>query len=145
MSFIGEGPNLLQDSELPSIFAQPSTARGTRPVRRRSTKSRPPNAPLPVIASQPVFEKNRCTIVLSHGDPLHNMEGTRRRRFVVPVDLSRESGYALEWCVGTLARDGDELIAIIVLESEVKCKWSAEQSKEIEIFWDMTQSPMIWA
>jgi hypothetical protein len=35
-------------------------------------------------------------------------------------DLSEESKYAVEWAIGTVARDGDEVFLISVKEDESK-------------------------
>ncbi|PAV16907.1 adenine nucleotide alpha hydrolase [Pyrrhoderma noxium] len=48
------------------------------------------------------------------------MNGRRPRKYVVATDLSPESNYALEWGIGTVLRDGDEMILISVNETESK-------------------------
>lgn len=46
-------------------------------------------------------------------------EGLRRlRTYVVAIDLSPESVFALEWSVGVTLRDGDTLICIYAIEDE---------------------------
>lgn len=89
MTYPGEGPNLLPASEIPSTFA------ATRPLRRRNTKTKL-TLPLPLVAGRPVFEKNRCTVSLTHGDPDEMAQGRRTRKYLVASDLSEESLYAIQ-------------------------------------------------
>ena len=42
---------------------------------------------------------------------------------MVASDLSEESSYALQWAIGTILRDGDELLFVTVLETEEKLVW----------------------
>ncbi len=88
------------------------------PKRRKSLRYEP----LELIASRPEFGRNRCTITLTHGDPEEVLEqsGKRSRSYVVLSDLSEESGYAVEWAIGTVARDGDELFVTTVVETDSK-------------------------
>ncbi|ORX37190.1 hypothetical protein BD324DRAFT_625124 [Kockovaella imperatae] len=118
---LGEGPNVIVP--LPPTF--PSTAQ----PKRRPTKGR-----LPLTTSRPVFARDRCTITLNHGDPDGALEesGKRLRRYVVLSDLSDESRYAVEWAIGTVARDGDEIFVISVKEDEDKVdpkSWSDTAAK----------------
>ncbi|GAA6005033.1 hypothetical protein JCM10207_008484 [Rhodosporidiobolus poonsookiae] len=153
MIYPGEGPNLLPPidpltasitslnasspsinprSGLPSTSAAPSSGGGRLnprtglPQRRKSTKS----AALPRLelkTSRPVFEKNRCTVTLVHGDPdgvcdkqEHEGGRKRRRRYLVASDLSEESLYAIQWAIGTVLREGDECIIVSVMETDTK-------------------------
>jgi len=77
---------------------------------------------LPLVTSRPVFQRDRCTIKLTNGDPLKTIREQERtpRRYVVASDLSLESKYAVEWCVGTVMRDGDEVVLVTVAEAENK-------------------------
>lgn len=87
MVYPGEGPNLL---------AQPPVIPpGPTPLRRKPTKSNKLE-PLVLNAGRPVYEKNRCTVVLTHGDPEKVGAGRRRRKYLVASDLSEESLYAIE-------------------------------------------------
>ena len=106
---IGEGPNVIVPP--PALF--PSAA-----PRRKPTKSKG----LDLITSHPVFARDRCTINLTYGDPDGALEqsGKRLRRYVVLSDLSDESRYAIEWAIGTVARDGDEVFVISVKEDDDK-------------------------
>lgn len=110
---LGEGPNVVvppQPMFQASLFAQPT-------IKKETTKSG-----LELETSRPVYARDRCTITLTHGDPDGALEesGKRLRRYVVLSDLSEESRYAVEWAVGTVARDGDELFLISVKEDENK-------------------------
>lgn len=133
MIYPGEGPNLLPPSEpMTSPFTRPtpnttdssSTLTPNGPpranprtgalARRKST--RPGSSALPRLelhTSRPVFEKNRCTVTLTHGDPDRAIEEAgpkkRRRRYLVASDLSDESLYAIQWAIGTVLREGDEV------------------------------------
>jgi len=42
------------------------------------------------------------------------------RQYVVASDLSQESRYAVEWGIGTVLRDGDEMLIVTVIESDSK-------------------------
>ncbi|KAL7420704.1 hypothetical protein Q5752_004655 [Cryptotrichosporon argae] len=109
---LGEGPNVVVPPE--PMFAVPSHQ---QPIRRKSVMSG-----LELATSRPVYARDRCTITLTHGDPDGALErsGKRMRRYVVLSDLSEESRYAIEWAIGTVARDGDEVFLISVMEAEDK-------------------------
>ncbi|KAK4688379.1 hypothetical protein P7C73_g1733, partial [Tremellales sp. Uapishka_1] len=106
---LGEGPNVVVPPEPLFPSAQPR--------RRKSVKTG-----IELVTSRPVFARDRCTITLTHGDPDDALEksGKRLRRYVVLSDLSEESQYAVEWAIGTVARDGDEVFLISVKEDESK-------------------------
>ncbi|KAH8929026.1 adenine nucleotide alpha hydrolases-like protein [Atractiella rhizophila] len=104
---IQDGPNLLPPT---SPF---------RPIpKRKNTKSL---TTLALHTSRPVFERNRCTITIDHGDP----EGVgktkkRTRKYLVASDMSEESLFAIEWAIGTVLRDGDHCLIVTVMEDEKK-------------------------
>lgn len=106
---LGEGPNVV----VPEAPIFPVDA----PVRRKTLLSG-----LDLVTSRPSYARDRCTITLTHGDPDAELEtsGKRLRRYVVLSDLSDESRYAVEWAIGTVARDGDEVFLISVKEDESK-------------------------
>ncbi|PWZ01841.1 hypothetical protein BCV70DRAFT_230084 [Testicularia cyperi] len=84
-------------------------------LQRRGSKM------LPLIVSRPKFERNRCTIVLSHGDYEAAARTSKRpKRYVVASDGSEESSYAAEWTIGTVLRDGDEMLVVSVMETDAK-------------------------
>ncbi|TIA85900.1 hypothetical protein E3P99_03849 [Wallemia hederae] len=70
----------------------------------------------------PKFEKNRCTITIRQGDPdaALTTNSRRRKRYILASDLSHESKYAVEWAIGTVLRDGDELFIATVQETDTK-------------------------
>lgn len=70
----------------------------------------------------PKFEKNRCTIMIKQGDPDKSLiaNSRRRKRYILASDLSHESKYAVEWAIGTVLRDGDELFIATVQETDTK-------------------------
>nr|XP_019000194.1 uncharacterized protein I203_07353 [Kwoniella mangroviensis CBS 8507]OCF63655.1 hypothetical protein I203_07353 [Kwoniella mangroviensis CBS 8507] len=109
---LGEGPNVVVPPQ--SLF---QTSSLHQPKRRKSLRSG-----IELVTSRPSFARDRCTITLTHGDPDAALEasGKRLRRYVVLSDLSEESRYAVEWAIGTVARDGDELFMISVKEDESK-------------------------
>lgn len=79
-----------------------------------------------LVASRPIFARNRCTITLTHGDyeaavEKRNEKGGRGpKRWIVCSDGSEESSYAVEWTIGTVLRDGDETLVISVMETSEK-------------------------
>ena len=97
MTFLGEGPNL--ESE-PVLFPEAPAPTAPRTlVRRRSTKLEK-NPVLKLVSGRPVFEKNRCTVMLIHGDPEIAGKERRTRKYLVASDLSEESLYAIQWAIG---------------------------------------------
>ncbi|EIN12751.1 adenine nucleotide alpha hydrolases-like protein [Punctularia strigosozonata HHB-11173 SS5] len=115
---LGEGPNVVVPPEpyFPTTL-NASSSRGAR--RRKSTRV---DDPLPIHTSRPVFARDRCTIQLIHGDPEKVLDETGRKpkRYMVASDLSEESRYAVEWGIGTVLRDGDEMLIVTVNENESK-------------------------
>lgn len=74
-----------------------------------------------LTASRPIFERNRCTITLIHGDyETLSKESKRPKRYIVASDGSAESSYAIEWTIGTVLRDGDEMLVVSVMETDAK-------------------------
>ena len=116
---VGEGVNVIIAPEpyFPSSLNS-SNSRGKRNPRRR--KSVRTHEPLPFNTSRPVFQRDRCTITMTQGDPEGKLGARRKRRYVVASDLSEESRYAVEWGVGTVLRDGDEMLIVTVVENEAK-------------------------
>ncbi|KAG6379335.1 hypothetical protein JVT61DRAFT_11795 [Boletus reticuloceps] len=116
---LGEGVNVVVPSEpyFPSTLNRPSfgSARGKRGPKKRKSKN---HEFLPLTTSRPLFQRDRCTITLTHGHP--ESSGRRKRRYLVASDLSDESRYAVEWGIGTVLRDGDELLIVTVVENENK-------------------------
>ncbi|GHJ87623.1 hypothetical protein NliqN6_4025 [Naganishia liquefaciens] len=125
---LGEGPNVVIPPE--PLFAQPTMARRppTPPVNPEQGlagvvhKEKKKPRPLSLTTSRPEFGRNRCTIKLTQGDPDAALEqsGNRLRSYVVLSDMSAEAGYAIEWCIGTVARDGDEIFLVSVIENDAK-------------------------
>ncbi|KAF8508194.1 hypothetical protein BU17DRAFT_77988 [Hysterangium stoloniferum] len=116
---LGEGVNVVVPPE--PLF--PTTLHGL--YGRRNTVTRRKTARMEHLrldTSRPIFQRDHCTIRLTYGDPTASLEGTgrRARRYVVASDMSMESKYAVEWCIGTVMRDGDELIVVTVTETEAK-------------------------
>lgn len=104
---LGEGVNVVVPPE-PYFPSTLNSTGGRNPRRRRSMR---PQEALPLDTSRPVFQRDRCTITLTHGEPQRISEEAARRpkRYVLASDLSVESRYALEWGIGTVLRDGDEM------------------------------------
>ncbi|KAG7443093.1 uncharacterized protein BT62DRAFT_954022 [Guyanagaster necrorhizus] len=121
---LGEGVNVVVPPEpyFPSTLnsygrSAGGTIKGRRnPKRRKSVKHEPP----PLQTSRPVFQRDRCTITITQGDPEAKLDGRAPKRYVVASDMSEESRYALEWGIGTVIRDGDEMLIVTVVESESK-------------------------
>lgn len=114
---LGEGVNVVVPPEpyFPTTLNQTSP-RGPR--RRKSTRPEP----LPLVTGRPVFQRDRCTITLTQGNPSRALSnsGRRPRRYVIASDLSDESRYAVEWGIGTVLRDGDEILIVTVSENDSK-------------------------
>lgn len=101
---LGEGVNIVVPPE-PYFPTTLNTRRNPR--RKKSTR----HVSLPLVTSRPAFARDRCTITLTQGDPEHALalNGRRPRKYIVGSDLSEESRYAVEWGIGTVLRDGDEM------------------------------------
>ncbi|GAA5841211.1 hypothetical protein JCM9279_000580 [Rhodotorula babjevae] len=109
----------------PSSTSRTNT-RTSLPPRRRPTRSGTLSAApkLELHTGRPAFEKNRCTVTITHGEPdrvLDESAGRKqRRRYLVASDLSEESMYAIQWAIGTVIREGDECIIVSVMETDTK-------------------------
>jgi len=103
---LGEGVNIVVPPEpyFPTTLNHTSSR---NPRRRKSTRP----DPLPLLTGRPVFQRDRCTLTLTQGDPPRALResGRRPRRYVIASDMSDESRYAVEWGIGTVLRDGDEM------------------------------------
>ncbi|KAF8500918.1 hypothetical protein F5888DRAFT_1877273 [Russula emetica] len=101
---LGEGVNVVVPPE--PYF--PTTLNHSSPRNPRRRKSTRPE-PLPLQTGRPVFQRDRCTISLTQGDPERALRetGRRPRRYVIASDLSDESRYAVEWGIGTVLKDVD--------------------------------------
>jgi hypothetical protein len=116
---LGEGVNVVVPPEpyFPSTLNSGGTIRGRKtPRRRKSVK----HEPLHYHTSRPIFQRDRCILRITQGDPEGTLGDRRRRRYVVASDLSEESRYAVEWGIGTVLRDGDEMLIVTVVENESK-------------------------
>ncbi|KAJ3972390.1 hypothetical protein EV361DRAFT_798187 [Lentinula raphanica] len=120
---LGEGVNVVVPPEpyFPStIHSMPSrTPSGAKrnPRRRKSTKH---HEPLPLNTSRPLFQRDRCTITMIQGDPEGKALAIQRKKkkYIIASDLSEESRYAVEWGIGTVLRDGDEMLIVTIVENE---------------------------
>ena len=106
--YLGEGVNVVVPPEpyFPSTLNGGSG--GRNPRRRKSMK---PHDTLPLHTSRPTFQRDRCILTVTHGEPERTRQENGRpgKRYVLASDLSEESRFALEWGIGTVLRDGDEL------------------------------------
>lgn len=125
--FIDSAPNLTSPPPTPIPFSSTSDFRqraSTKSVqrksslaskapslrRKRSTHPQEGRVKLPLVVSRPIYEKNRCTISIEHGDNVNALKKSERTRFyIVASDLSDDSKYAIEWTIGTVLRQGDEV------------------------------------
>lgn len=103
---LGEGVNVVIPPE--PYFPSTLNTSSRQPRRRKSTKPHVHDR-LPVVTSRPVFQRDRCSIRLTQGDPEAALEKRKGRTYMLLSDLSDESRYAMEWGIGTVLRDGDEL------------------------------------
>lgn len=124
---LGEGPNVIIPEE--PLFPNPKEYKVVKSLR----------SGLDVVTSRPTFARDRCTITITQGDPDGALERLNKgmRRYVVLSDLSDESRYAVEWAIGTVARDGDEVFLISVMEDEHKVdpkKWgNRDQAQKMKL------------
>lgn len=106
---LGEGVNVVVPPEpyFPTTLNRTSSGHASRkksgPKRRKSRN----HETLPHTTSRPVFKRDRCTINITQGNP-DAIDG-KKRSFIVASDMSEESRYAVEWGIGTVLRDGDEM------------------------------------
>lgn len=115
---LGEGVNVVVPPEPYFESTLNPAARSKRnPRRRKSVKS---HDPLPHHTSRPLFERDRATITVTQGDPAAKLGQRRKRKYIVASDLSEESRYAMEWGIGTVLRDGDDMFVVTVVENESK-------------------------
>ena len=103
---LGEGVNVV----IPPEPYFPSTLNNSthQPRRKKSTKSHFHDR-LSVTTARPIFQRDRCNIKITQGDPEAALEKRKGRTYMLLSDLSDESRYAMEWGIGTVIRDGDEL------------------------------------
>ncbi|KAG1825369.1 hypothetical protein EV424DRAFT_1320067 [Suillus variegatus] len=117
---LGEGVNVVVPPEpyFPSTLNRSSltSMKGKRggPKRKKSRH----HETLPLRTARPLFQRDRCTITMTQGDP--EASERRRRMYIIASDLSEESRYAVEWGIGTVIRDGDHLLIVTVVENEAK-------------------------
>lgn len=102
---LGEGVNVVRLPE--PIFQQTlmGSSRRSEPRRRKSQRV----DPLPLITGRPHFQRDRCLVTLIHGNPAGVTDNRRPKTYMVASDLSEESRYAVEWGIGTVLKDGDEM------------------------------------
>jgi hypothetical protein len=105
---LGEGQNVVVPLEpyFPTTLNHSTNPRNPR--RRKSLRN---HEPLQLKTGRPVFQRDRCTITITQGNPaaMVTAQDRKSRRYIVASDISDESRYALEWAIGTVIRDGDEL------------------------------------
>lgn len=111
---------------LPNVIL-PSSHRPTVPKRQGSKwVSAAKGDEYSLVASRPIFAKNRCTITLTHGEYEQALKkrkeqgGRGPKKWIVCSDGSEESSYAIEWTIGTVLRDGDETLVVSVMETSEK-------------------------
>ncbi|KAG7088502.1 hypothetical protein E1B28_012489 [Marasmius oreades] len=116
---LGEGVNVVLPPEpyFPTTLNASTAPRGRRIKRKKSVRH---HEPLPLKTSRPHFQRDRCTITLTQGDPEGKLEGRKKKMYVVGSDLSEESRYAVEWGIGTVLRDGDEMLIVTVVENDAR-------------------------
>ncbi|KAI9599858.1 hypothetical protein KEM48_010253, partial [Puccinia striiformis f. sp. tritici PST-130] len=138
--FIDQAPNITSPPPIPISFAStdprsliirsPSTivrktsisSRNGSLRRRTSSSIIPPSKlkqqHLKLNVSRPIYQKNRCTITIEHGDFAKFSQDSERNRFyLVACDLSDESKYAIEWTIGPFL---DKCLIIMIIETDSK-------------------------
>lgn len=121
---LGEGVNVIIPSEpyFPTTqFSSLTSGPRSNARRRRSTKVEKQDL-LPITTSRPQFSRDQCTITMVHGNPTQALKdvGRRKKTYMVASDFSEESRYAVEWAIGTVLRDGDDLWIVNVAETDSK-------------------------
>lgn len=108
----------------PAVSPEAETGKGTYEQFKwahQDEKKDPISPSQKLVASRPIFERNRCTISLVHGEyERWAKESKRPKRYIVASDGSEESSYAIEWTIGTVLRDGDEMLVVSVMETDTK-------------------------
>jgi len=102
---LGEGVNVVR---LPEPLFQQTLMGSSRRSEPRQKKSKRVD-PQPLVSGRPHFQRDRCTVTLSHGNPAGVTDNRRPKTYMVASDLSEESRYAVEWGIGTVLKDGDEM------------------------------------
>jgi hypothetical protein len=101
---LGEGVNVVRP-EASAFQPQPAAGFSGGPRRRRTLKT----DILALETSAPFFQRDRCVVTITHGEPASYRVGRPSRKYMVASDLSEESKYAVEWGIGTVLKDGDEM------------------------------------
>jgi hypothetical protein len=101
---LGEGVNVVRSDEF--LFHQ--YAFGQQPSNSKRKRTLKGDV-LPLTTASPHFQRDRCTVTITHGDPKAHCIGRDTRKYMVASDLSEESKYAVEWGIGTVLKDGDEM------------------------------------
>ncbi|KIM29046.1 hypothetical protein M408DRAFT_329071 [Serendipita vermifera MAFF 305830] len=120
---LGEGVNIVRLEE-PMFQAHPSIGPSGGPRRKKTLKA----DVLALETAPPVFQKDRCAVTITHGDPRSYCVGRPGRKYMVASDLSEESKYAVEWGIGTVLKDGDEMTIVTVSETETKLDSTGPQA-----------------
>lgn len=143
----GEGVNVIMPLEpyFPSTLNRPvgNSLRSKRSGVKRK-KSRPHEL-LPLSTSRPLFQRDRCTITITQGNP--GVHSQRKKTYVVASDLSEESKYAIEWCIGTVLRDGDMMYVskmlicpLLMLPSRLVVTVAENENKGLDYCYSCTAS-----
>ncbi|KAH7100432.1 hypothetical protein BKA62DRAFT_771463 [Auriculariales sp. MPI-PUGE-AT-0066] len=106
---LGEGVNIVIPPRINPLF-QSKMER-----KKKRKKDADKVEPLLIDKNRPVYVRDRCSLQLTQG--VYTPSG---RRYLVATDRSEESRYALEWAIGTVIRDGDELFVVTVVETDTK-------------------------
>lgn len=112
---LGEGVNVVRSDEF--LFQQYAFGVPVTNTKRKRTLK---GDVLPIATASPHFQRDRCTVTITHGDPRAHCIGRETRKYMVASDLSEESKYAVEWGIGTVLKDGDEMLIVTVSETDTK-------------------------
>ncbi|KAI8457475.1 hypothetical protein BY996DRAFT_4578355, partial [Phakopsora pachyrhizi] len=144
--FLDQAPNLTSPPPKPISF---TSATDRRKVLRKNSSIKSSSSlrgrrsgsvhqtKLELQVSRPIYERNRCTISIENGNHAEASKKAERTRFyLVASDLSEESKYAIEWTIGTVLRQGDECLIIMIIETETKfdpgeCASQADRTAKI--------------
>jgi hypothetical protein len=93
-----------------------------RGPHRAAARARSPPSELSPGTGRLAFGRDHYSIALMHGDLGGAFErtGRRARKYLVGSDMGEDSRYAVEWGIGTVLRDGDEMLIVNVNKNEVQ-------------------------
>lgn len=100
---VGEGVNVLYEKPEPHF--------GSRHGRVAGHKPRVNPDILSMTTGRPRFTRDCVSITITHGDP-PSVRSARSKTYFVCSDMSTHSKFAIDWAIGVILRDGDDLCVL---------------------------------